>query len=168
MASKPQRTIWFPCILCHATKIGIAVVFFTVFMGMYGLTWQTLAVLAAPNPTNEFIIEEAGPSWEGMYDSNQAIIRANKIHIPLDQPIPLWVAPANGPYRFQISNQTNTLWVGANTADIYSGQCTEFCIKHARISFGSVAGPQEVPLDGSKQPCHPAVAPVDSEASDSL
>jgi len=80
-------------------------------------------------------------------------VTANEIHIPVGTPVHLllpsgdvihsfWV-PALGGKTDMIPGQTNTMWLEADSAGRYRGQCAEFCgVEHANMRILVVAQPE--------------------------
>ena len=91
--------------------------------------------------------------WEIEYEDqtpSQRVTTANEIHIPVGRPIVLkvtsrdvihsfWAPNLNGK-RDLIPGYTTAIWLQADRAGIYRGQCAEFCGKqHAHMAFEIVA-----------------------------
>lgn len=161
MVSNSNQSHWPQHIPCH---VGIGAIFFVVLLGVYGLTWQTLTALAAPKPSDEFVIEVADhPLGEGRYP-DQTVITTNEMPIPLDQPITLRVSKPYGTSN-PLSDHPNTIWVETDSWAVYEGQCAESC---TRMSFGTIPVPEEISGKRGEQPCHPAVVPANAAAPDNL
>ncbi len=87
--------------------------------------------------------------WEFQYP-NQGALTANELHIPVGQPVHVqlesadvihsfWIPRLNGKTDL-IPGKTNYLWLHAQEADTYLGQCAEFCgIQHAWMLLRVVA-----------------------------
>jgi cytochrome c oxidase subunit II len=94
--------------------------------------------------------------WEIQYRKDDQIIAktANEIHIPTGQPVvfqlvagdvihSFWVPSLTGKMDL-IPGRTNELWLQAEHAGIYRGQCAEYCgEQHAHMAFEVVAEPED-------------------------
>ena len=107
--------------------------------------------------------------WEFQYDDavpSRRVVTANELHIPTNRPVVLKVtsrdvihsfwAPNLQGKRDLIPGYTTALWLQADRAGVFRGQCAEFCgLQHAHMAFDLVAEPQhdfEGWLDGMRQP----------------
>jgi cytochrome c oxidase subunit 2 len=113
------------------------------------------AVTAPPRPA--VVVRVTGHQWwwELEYDdpvaSNHAIT-ANEIHVPVGRPVLLeldspdvihsfWV-PSLAGKRDLIPGHRNSLWIQADSAGVYRGQCAEFCgPEHAKMAVLVIADP---------------------------
>ena len=90
--------------------------------------------------------------WEFDYQGMN-ILTGNELHIPVGEPVHLdlrsadvihsfWVPSLQGK-RDVIPGHDNTLWLSADKAGTYRGECTEFCgPEHANMNFIVVAQPR--------------------------
>ena len=93
--------------------------------------------------------------WEVQYiDTNpsRTIVTANEIHIPVGRPVQVeletadvihsfWVPTLHGK-RDLVPGLKNRLWLQADKAGTYRGECAEFCgHQHAKMSFLVIAEP---------------------------
>ena len=93
--------------------------------------------------------------WEVRYmDTNPSKIftTANEIHIPIGQPVTLklhstdvihsfWVPNLNGK-KDLIPGKDSTIWLQADQAGVYRGQCAEYCgLQHAHMALFVIAEP---------------------------
>lgn len=81
---------------------------------------------------------------------NRTLVTANELHIPVGRVVELeletndvihsfWM-PALGGKRDMIPGQKNRLWLQADSAGVYRGECAEFCgQQHAKMAFLVVA-----------------------------
>ena len=90
--------------------------------------------------------------WEVRYmrGSDNIAVTANEIHIPTGTPVlfklrstdvihSFWV-PNLGPKMDLIPGRTNELWLQADRAGVYRGQCAEYCgLQHAHMALEVVA-----------------------------
>jgi cytochrome c oxidase subunit 2 len=94
--------------------------------------------------------------WEVGYVADQSSRRlttANEIHIPVGEPVllslrsvdvihSLWIPELHGK-RDLIPGYTRSLWIQADAAGVYRGECAEFCgHQHAHMAFTVVAEPR--------------------------
>lgn len=94
--------------------------------------------------------------WEVQYlDTvpSRTLVTANEIHIPVGRPVVIetssgdvihsfWVPNLHGK-RDHVPGAKNRLWIQADTAGVYRGECAEFCgYQHAKMSFLVIAEPQ--------------------------
>lgn len=108
----------------------------TLILGViYLLALSSIAVLTIQNKPDEMVFEvEAGSrGWE-IHPPDQAITIANKLYIPLDEPITLQVIAAEIspavwsselPDKSEL-NQTNIIWL---PADQYCAQQPPMCLR---------------------------------------
>jgi cytochrome c oxidase subunit 2 len=96
--------------------------------------------------------------WNVRYEDSQPgniVETANEIHIPIGQPVHLllksidvihsfWV-PSLAGKKDLIPGRDTSLWIQADRAGVYQGQCAEFCgHQHAHMRFLVLAEPPEV------------------------
>lgn len=95
--------------------------------------------------------------WEVYYEDSvpaNSFVTANEIHIPVGRPVllklhtadvihSLWIPSLNGK-KDAIPGRENELWVQADRAGVFVGQCAEFCgLQHAHMALRVVAEPVE-------------------------
>ena len=106
----------------------------------------------SPNPLNVTVVGHQW-WWEFQYpDLN--VVTANELVIPVGKVVDLsltsndvihsfWVPKLAGKTD-AIPNNVNKMWIQADEADTYLGQCAEFCgIAHALMRFRVIALPQD-------------------------
>ena len=91
--------------------------------------------------------------WDVQYDNPIPSLRvttANEIHIPVGRPVvfnllstdvihSLWIPNLHGKIDL-VPGRLNELWLRADKAGVYRGQCSEYCgLQHARMAFVVVA-----------------------------
>ena len=100
------------------------------------------------------VVEVIGHQWwfEFRYPDHD-VITAGEMHIPTGKPINIkldsvdvihsfWVPKLAGKVDM-IPNNDNTMWLKADEAGVYFGQCAEFCgVSHASMRFKVIAQPQ--------------------------
>lgn len=107
--------------------------------------------------------------WEIQYEdavASRRVITANELHIPINRPIVLKVTSRDVIHSFWVPNlqgkrdlipgYTTAIQLQANRADVFRGQCAEFCgIQHAHMALDIVAESDqdfEGWLDAMRQP----------------
>ncbi len=155
--------------------VGGLVVPVVVLIGVLILTFTTLRAVASPPARPDLVVEVIGHQWwwEVRYPSEapaQTVSTANEIHIPAGKMVRLdlvtrdvihsfWTPQLAGK-RDLIPGQRNTLWIRADSAGVYRGQCGEYCgLQHAHMSSLVIA---EAPTEFDRwleQQRSPAVAP---------
>lgn len=95
--------------------------------------------------------------WDVQYDNPVPSLRvttANEIHIPVGRPVvfnlvssdvihSLWIPNLQGKIDL-VPGRLNELWLQADRAGVYRGQCAEYCgLQHAKMAFVVVAEPPE-------------------------
>ncbi|MFQ5689701.1 MAG: cytochrome c oxidase subunit II [Gemmatimonadota bacterium] len=118
-------------------------------------TIRTIFVVDSPPPGDALTIEVVGKQWwwEFRYPA-QGIVTANEVHIPVGVTVDFrlntadvihsfWV-PRLGGKRDLVPGRENRIWLAADSAGTYSGQCAEFCgLQHALMGFRVVVQPAE-------------------------
>ncbi len=140
-------------------------------------TLFTVAAVAMPAHTVLTLQIDAAQWWWGVRYHNEQTERtfttANEIHIPVGQPVRIelstrdvihsfWV-PQLGGKMDVIPGKTNVMWLQADRAGTYRGQCGEFCgAQHANMALYVVADSPQDYLAWSRNQLRPA-AVSDSE-----
>jgi cytochrome c oxidase subunit 2 len=74
-----------------------------------------------------------------------------------------WVPNLQGK-RDLIPGQVTSIWIQADKAGVYRGQCAEFCgHQHAKMAFAVVAEPMETFLEWIRNQRQPAIEPSTNE-----
>lgn len=113
-----------------------------ILMAILGLTFSTQAALAKP-PPGGITVRVIGHQWWWEFEySDLGFTTADEMHVPVGVPVYLniesvdvnhsfWV-PALAGKTDAIPGRVNHLWLQADHAGLYSGQCAEFCgMEHA-------------------------------------
>jgi cytochrome c oxidase subunit 2 len=124
---------------------------------VFALTQNTLAALFAQdrNIQEDLVVEVIGHQWwwEVRYP-NQQFTTANEIRIPVGQTVRVlltsedvihsfWVPRLHGKLDLN-PGLVNTMWLHADQAGDYWGECAEFCgLQHAKMQFVVVAEPSD-------------------------
>jgi cytochrome c oxidase subunit 2 len=137
--------------LTNAVTISVGATAVILLVWLVASIWG-LRVLAAPQMSNAVSINLTGHQWwwEVEYqDPNAPSLRfrtANEIHIPVGRPVVLnvtsrdvihsfWVPNLHGK-RDLIPGYTTSIWLQADRAGVYRGQCAEFCgYQHANMAL---------------------------------
>jgi cytochrome c oxidase subunit II len=131
-------------------------------------TGRTMAALHAASAVT---IEITGHQWwwEIQYDDvvpSRRVATANEVHIPTNRPVVLKVSSRDVIHSFWVPNlqgkrdlipgYTTAVWLKADRAGVFRGQCAEFCgLQHAHMALDVVAEPDrdfEGWLDAMRQP----------------
>ena len=128
--------------------VAIPVVLLVV---LFGYTLWSLRDLAEPAKAAEETIQVVGHQWwwEVTYP-DRSFTTANEIHIPVGKPVEIELTSADVIHSFWvpelsdkldlIPGSTNTVWLEADEAGEYRGQCAEFCgTQHALMAFVVIA-----------------------------
>lgn len=146
--------------------IGAGVVFPVVVLT--ALLLVTLPTLGALTPGREASGRAAGGDaaatievtgrqwwWEVRYlddEPSRIVMTANELHVPVGRRVRVllrtddvihsfWVPGLHGKTDM-IPGRTNVMWLQADSAGVYRGQCAEFCgVQHAKMAFVVVADP---------------------------
>lgn len=107
--------------------------------------------LAAPAGANALQITAVGHQWWWEFDyPGLGLVTADEMHIPAGQKVEItlkstdvihsfWV-PSLGGKEETIPGQPNLMWLEADQAGTYAGQCAEFCgLSHSLMRFFVVA-----------------------------
>lgn len=95
--------------------------------------------------------------WEVRYLNNDAssiFTTANEIHIPVGVPVTLSLKAADVIHSFWVPNlhgkkdlipgKISTIWLQADKAGVYRGQCAEYCgLQHAHMALWVIAEPMD-------------------------
>jgi cytochrome c oxidase subunit 2 len=135
--------------------LGGVVVPVVVLAVLWALTLSDMSALSLPRRSIALKVQVVGHQWwwEIRYPQ-QGIITANDIHIPVGLPVEVelttddvihsfWVPQLTGKTDL-ISGRTNRMWIQADRAGVYRGQCAEYCgLQHANMIFYVVADPPD-------------------------
>lgn len=95
--------------------------------------------------------------WEFRYphptEADAQVVTANELHMPVDEVVNItldskdvlhsfWIPKIAGKVDV-VPNNKNTMWIQADEAGAYLGQCAEFCgVAHAKMRFRVIAEPR--------------------------
>jgi cytochrome c oxidase subunit 2 len=139
-----------------AMIVGGGVVFPIVVLSvLWGFTLRDTDVLSRPPTAPAVRIDVRGTRWwwDVRYPELE-VTTANEIHVPVGETVQLvltsddiihsfWV-PEISPKTDMIPGRTNTMWIRADRAGTYRGQCAEFCgLQHANMALLVIAEPRD-------------------------
>ena len=162
-----------PLVVAGATVATTLVLFATLVMS------STVGRAVTATPGHEALqIRVTGHQWwwEVQYRDSLAqhwVTTANEIHIPVGRPVAVELVSADVIHSFWppslsgkrdlIPGRENSLWLQADQAGEYRGQCAEFCgHQHANMAFLVVAEPAERFARWLVQQRDTAATPADS------
>lgn len=138
---------------------GASIVTVLILLGLIAASVSTgKAISDRAMPANHLTIEVTGNQWWWSVkylsgDASQIFATANEIHIPVGVPVLIrglsqdvihsfWV-PSLAGKRDLIPSRVTTIWIQAEHAGRYRGQCAEFCgLQHAHMALWVVAESQ--------------------------
>lgn len=142
---------------------------------IFGISHTLRGVTKAGTP-EDLQVEIIGHDWwwEVRYPQYN-FVTANELHIPVGKPVNLILSSADVIHSFWtpqlqgkmdlIPGQTNNLWVQANEAGEYRGQCAEYCgLQHAHMALYVIAEPPEKLNAWVSEQQKPAAPPADAKA----
>jgi cytochrome c oxidase subunit 2 len=137
---------------------------------------RDMSALSEPPGEPGVTIEVVGHDWwwEARYPGGA--VTANEIHIPVGEPVQLELTSDDVIHSFWvpqlqaktdlISGQTNEMWIQADEAGTFRGQCAEFCaLQHANMIFYVIAEPRSEFDDWLANEASDAPGPVGSAAA---
>jgi cytochrome c oxidase subunit 2 len=143
---------------------------------LWVLTLTDMSALSQTGRTAALKVQVVGHQWwwEVRYPQ-EGIVTANDIHIPVGRPVEVelttddvihsfWVPQLTGKTDL-ISGRTNRMWIQADRAGVYRGQCAEFCgLQHANMIFYVVADPPDGFREWLTREGQSAATPTDATA----
>lgn len=150
-------------------------------VALLGLLFQSVVIgraldrLRSPDPLR-IQVTASQWWWDVQYVTSTPSLRvttANEIHIPVGRPVvfsllstdvihSLWIPNLQGKIDL-VPGRLNELWLQADTAGVYRGQCSEYCgLQHAKMALVVVAEPPEQFerwLTGNRAPAPAPVTP---------
>tara|TARA_R110002072_G_scaffold303089_1_gene493116 strand:- start:12464 stop:13477 length:1014 start_codon:yes stop_codon:yes gene_type:complete len=161
-----------------------AIVPAVVLIGLLIFALRTTRALANPDVTPKVVIEVTGRQWwwrvkylqsddsqpTNAGDQRSVVETANEIHIPVGEPVLLrlksddvihsfWVPSLAGKMD-TIPGKTNKLWIVADRAGSFRGQCAEYCgAQHANMAFVVIAESRQEFDQWLEHQRQPAAAP---------
>jgi cytochrome c oxidase subunit II len=135
--------------------IGGVIVPVVILVFLLGVSIYGHVSLAAPGAVPIMRIEVIGHRWWWeVHYPEEGIITANEIHIPVGEPVEIYLTSRDVIHSFWVPQlagkldmnpgETNSMWIQADEIGVYRGICAEFCgLQHARMQFMVVAEPRE-------------------------
>jgi len=137
---------------------GVAVTALTV-VGLVVASTLTARALGTLGSPQSLTVEVTGHQWWWEIEywdavPSQRARTANELHVPVGEPVlvkvrsfdvihSLWVPPLHGK-KDLVPGHPTSLWIQADAAGTYAGQCAEFCgYQHAKMAFLVVAEPPD-------------------------
>jgi cytochrome c oxidase subunit 2 len=152
---EPERERRMTRVVAGATALTVLILF--VLLVSSFLTGRELTLTRTD--AGALTIEVTGHQWwwEARYDDptpSNIFTTANEIHIPVGQPVILQLKSTDVIHSFWVPNlagkkdlipgKSSSVWLRADRAGVYRGQCAEFCgMQHAHMAFTVVAEPPE-------------------------
>ncbi len=148
-----------------------------ILAGMFVYSLGVLGDLAGPPEEPALELEVVGHTWWWEVRYPNGVVTANEIHIPAGETVELALPTADVIHSFwvpelqvkkdHIPGVDNTLWVVADRAGRFRGQCAEFCgLQHAHMEFEVVALPPDEFEDWLNREAGPAAEPQTEEAEE--
>lgn len=116
-------------------------------------------IYSSPDKSTALIIEVTGHQWwwDVRYDDDvpsKIVTTANEIHIPVGRPVVFRLGSSDVIHSFWVPNlhgkmdmipgRTVEMWLQADRAGVYRGQCAEYCgHQHAHMALTVIAEPEE-------------------------
>ncbi|MEO7986216.1 MAG: cytochrome c oxidase subunit II [Gemmatimonadales bacterium] len=161
--------------------IGGIIVPTVILAAVFVLTMVTQAAVAAPSAPPTVTVQITGHQWwwEVHYldrSPSRIAVTANEIHIPVGQPVrfelvtgdvihSFWI-PELGGKTDLIPGQRNVMWLEADSAGVYRGQCGEYCgTQHAKMAMSVIAEPAGKFNQWLVLQRQPAAAPPDPDVA---
>jgi cytochrome c oxidase subunit 2 len=146
-----------------------------ILAGTFVYSLGVLGDLAGPPEEPALEVEVVGHTWWWEVRYPNGVVTANEIHIPAGETVELALPTADVIHSFwapelqvkkdHIPGVDNTLWVVADRAGRFRGQCAEFCgLQHAHMEFEVVALPPDEFEDWLDREAEPATEPQTEEA----
>jgi len=149
---------------------------------LFALTVRTANAVEAPQPADSDLhIHVIGHQWWWEFEyTDYGFATANELHIPVGATVQIdldsvdvihsfWVPQLAGKTD-AIPGHTNYLWLTADTAGTYHGQCVEFCgVNHANMRIRAVAESDadfKAWVQGQQEPLYQPQTPQEQAGQD--
>jgi cytochrome c oxidase subunit II len=162
-----EKPAWF-------VVVGMGVVFpLTVIVALFIVgDWAIVKVTQAPAASStDLTVKAIGHQWYWAFRyPGTKVVTADELHIPVDTRVNLVATTADVIHSFwvpelnrkidTIPGQENRILLYANQADVYRGQCAEYCgLQHAHMGMLVFAQPKAEFRRWLRQQAAPAAAP---------
>ncbi|HWC12623.1 MAG TPA: cytochrome c oxidase subunit II [Acidimicrobiales bacterium] len=147
-----------------------------VLAATFAVSLRTLNALVGSPEDPELTIEVVSRNWwwEARYPNGA--VTANELHIPVGRTVEVKLTTADVIHSFwvpelnvkldHVPGMENRMWLRADTAGRYRGQCAEFCgLQHARMVFYVDAEPPAQFEQWLAREASPAASPAAPTAS---
>ena len=158
--------------------VGASAATIVILFGLLFASVVTGRAIGSLGSTEGLVIEVTGNQWwwDVEYHNPTPSLRvrtANELHLPVGRQVrlqlksndvihSLWVPNLHGKMDLIPGRQT-VLWLQADTAGVYRGQCAEYCgLQHAHMAFSVIAESPEAFerwLQGQRQTAPPPATP---------
>jgi cytochrome c oxidase subunit 2 len=146
-----------------------------ILAGTFVFSLGVLGNLADPPDEPALDVEVVAHNWWWEVRYPNGAVTANEIRVPAGETVELALPTADVIHSFwvpelqvkkdHIPGSDNTLWVVADRAGRFRGQCAEFCgLQHAHMQFEVVALEPDEFDDWLAREAEPAAAPTTDEA----
>jgi cytochrome c oxidase subunit 2 len=148
---EPERERRMTRVVASATALTVAILF--VLLVSSFLTGRQLTTTRSDQ--GALVIEVTGHQWwwEARYDDatpSNIFTTANEIHIPVGQPVIIQLKSTDVIHSFWVPNlagkkdaipgKSSSVWLVADRAGVFRGQCAEYCgMQHAHMAFTVIA-----------------------------
>jgi cytochrome c oxidase subunit 2 len=170
-AASPERTLL-------RAVVGASAATIVILFGLLFATVVTGRAIGSLGAAEGLIVEITGNQWwwDVEYHNPNPSLRvrtANELHLPVGRQVRIqlksndvihsfWVPNLQGKMDLIPGRQT-VLWLQADTAGLYRGQCAEYCgLQHAHMAFSVIAESPEAFerwLQGQRQTAPPPATP---------
>jgi cytochrome c oxidase subunit II len=148
-----------------------------ILAGMFVFSLGALGDLVNPPEDPALEVEVVGHNWWWEVRYPNGAVTANEIRIPAGESVELALTSADVIHSFwvpqlqvkkdNIPGRANRMWIEADRAGRFRGQCAEFCgLQHAHMEFEVVAMPPDEFEDWLAHEAEPAAEPQTSEAQE--
>ena len=158
--------------------VGASAATIVILFGLLVASVVTGRAIGSLGSAEGLVIEITGNQWwwDVEYHNPTPSLRvrtANELHLPVGRQVRIqlksndvihsfWVPNLHGKMDLIPGRQT-VLWLQADTAGVYRGQCAEYCgLQHAHMAFSVIAEPPdtfEQWLQGQRRPAPPPTRP---------
>jgi cytochrome c oxidase subunit 2 len=175
-AFKPVRERGATNAVAAATAVTVVILFVLLISSF--LAGRSLTMTRAD--AGALTIEVTGHQWwwEARYDDPQPsniFTTANELHIPVGVPVIIRLKSTDVIHSFWVPNlagkkdaipgKSSSVWLRADRAGVFRGQCAEYCgAQHAHMAFTVVAEPPEKFWAWVAAQRQPAAAPATDSA----
>lgn len=162
--------------------VGATAVTIVILFGLLFASVRTGRAIASIGSAEALVIEITANQWwwDVVYDHPSPSLRvrtANELHLPVGRQVRIQLASNDVIHSFWLPNlhgkmdaipgRQTALWIQADTAGVYRGQCAEYCgLQHANMAFTVVvesAEDFERWITAQRQPAPPPTTPEQTQ-----